>query len=269
MRALRSRHSVPGLVVRCRRCRMCFKILTANESLAEAYSEDYVVREGIENYMLSEAARAVFRRVLRGIDLAPRAGRPRLLDMGTGLGGLLEEADKLGFDAQGIDLCEPLVRKARARGLRVDCQTAEQFQPASPFDVVTMLDLIEHEPRPRTLLAAARRLLKPGGELVIYTQNHRAAVVLAAHALHAVGLDFAVNEIFGSNHVSFFDDRTLPVAVQQEGFTVRQMKLFPYDPSRPGQPISLVSAAVVSAIELVGRPFGRLFRLLLYARPKT
>jgi 2-polyprenyl-3-methyl-5-hydroxy-6-metoxy-1,4-benzoquinol methylase len=248
---------------------MCFKILPTDKNLTAAYLEDYAASEGIENYMLGEAARKVFRRVLLGIDLAPRAGRPRLLDIGTGLGGLLEEADKLGFDAQGIDLCEPLVRKARERGLRVECKPAEQLTNETQFDVVTILDTIEHVMQPLALLGAAHRVLKPGGELVVYTQNHRAAVVIFANCLNAVGLDFAVNEIFGSNHVSFFDDRTLPVAVRQEGFVIRQMKFFPYDSSRPGQPISLVSLAVVSAVELVGRPFGRMFRLLLYAQPKT
>lgn len=269
LRAASGPYSIPGLVVRCGQCRMCFKCPTVTDSVAHAYEADYAGSAGIEHYMLSEAARAVYRRILQGISRSPGNAQPRLLDVGTGLGGLLEEAAQFEFDAQGIDLCEPLVRQARARGLRVDCQTAEQFQPATPFDVVTMLDLIEHEPQPRRLLAAARRLLKPGGELVLYTQNHRAAVVLAAHTLHVVGLNFAVNEIFGSNHVSFFDDRTLPTAVQQEGFTVRQMKLFPYDPDRPGQPASPLSLAAAATLELLGRPFGRMFRLLLYAQSTT
>jgi hypothetical protein len=76
-----------------------------------------------------------------------------------------------------------------------------------------------------------------------------------------------MNEIFGSNHICFFDDRSLPFALQTAGFTVRRLSLFPYDPERPGQPVSLLSLATVTAVEQLGRPFNRMFRLLVYARP--
>ena len=61
--------------------------------------------------MLSEPSRAFFRKVLEGIGMTPGTSRPRLLDIGTGLGALLEEAQKLGYEAEGVDVCEPLVRK--------------------------------------------------------------------------------------------------------------------------------------------------------------
>ena len=80
-----------------------------------------------EQYMLSEPARAFFRKVLGGIEITPGTTKPRLLDIGTGLGGLLEEAQKLGYEAEGVDICEPLVQKARARGLRVHCEPAEEL----------------------------------------------------------------------------------------------------------------------------------------------
>ena len=43
-----------------------------------------------------------------------------------------------------------------------------------------MLDVIEHVTEPLKLLATARRLLKPGGRLVVYTPNHRGAIVVLA-----------------------------------------------------------------------------------------
>ena len=39
------------------------------------------------------------------------------------------------------------------------------------FDLITMWDVVEHVPEPRDLLEQARELLKPGGLLVIETQN--------------------------------------------------------------------------------------------------
>ena len=39
-----------------------------------------------------------------------------------------------------------------------------------------------------------------------------------------------------------------------------------YDPSRPGQAISPLNLAAVATAEWLGRPFGRVFRMLVYAR---
>jgi 2-polyprenyl-3-methyl-5-hydroxy-6-metoxy-1,4-benzoquinol methylase len=188
-----------------------------------------------------------------------------LLDVGTGKGALLEQAQALGYDAEGIDVCDPLVQEARARGLRVARSQVEDLSGRDRFDVVTMMDVIEHVPEPRRVLAAAHRLLASGGQLVVYTPNHRGAVVLLARFLHCIGIDFAMREIFGGNHVSFFDDRSLPRALNSEGFAVRALRLFPYDPSRPGGPISRVSLSAVAAVERFGALFQRTFRMLAVA----
>lgn len=243
---------------------MWFKILSAPTELWRAYGDGYAATNGTDLYMTGDAARALFRKVLRAIEPRDTPGRT-LLDIGTGQGALLEEAEALGYQAQGIDLCEPLVRKARARGLRVECARAEDLDAAGRFDVVTMMDVIEHVPEPRRLLAVARRLLTAGGTLVVYTPNHRSAIVVLARMLHRLGAGFAVREIFGGNHICFFDDRSLPRALGGEGFSVARLTVFPYDPSRPGGPISRVSLSAVRGIEWLARPFHRTFRMLAIA----
>ena len=175
---------------------MWFKILSQPDRLSQAYGEEYASAEMSEKYMLSDPSRAFFRKVLGGIGITPGTSRPRLLDIGTGLGALVEEAQKLGYEAEGVDHCEPLVQKARARGLRVHCKPVEELGAGGNFDVVTMLDVIEHVTEPLKLLATARRLLKPGGRLVVYTPNHRSAIVLLARFLDKLGIGFAVKEIF-------------------------------------------------------------------------
>ena len=177
--------SVPGAIARCRRCPMWFKVLTDPARVSEAYSDAYAENEGTDDYMAGPAARAFFRRVLRQLGGVDPSARPTLLDVGAGQGALIEEAEALGYDTLGIDRCEPLARRARAKGLRVECTSADDLEGAGRFDVVTMMDVIEHVPDPRRLLAAARRLLKPLGRLVVYTPNHRGAVVMLAKALHA------------------------------------------------------------------------------------
>lgn len=223
---------------------MWFKVVDDERCVADAYRDEYAAVDGSGDYMAGEAARGFFRRVLN------EAGtRGALLDIGARQGTLVDEATRLGYDAMGVDRCEPLARTARARGLHVESGTVDGIPGADRFDVVTMMDVIEHVPAPRRLLAAAHRLLKPGGRLVVYTSNHRGAV----------------REIFGGNHVCFFDDRTLPRALAAESFTTDTLQLTPYDPARPGGPVSRASLAAVTLIETLGRPFGRVFRMLAFA----
>jgi SAM-dependent methyltransferase len=259
--------SVPGLIARCLHCSMWFKIVSEPGCLSQAYGDAYAAAEITEQYMLGDAARVFFRKILSeiGITVTPGTTKPRLLDIGTGLGGLVEEAQKLGYEAEGVDLCEPLVQKARARGLRVHCKLAEELDAEANFDVVTMLDVIEHVTEPLKLLATARRLLKSGGRLVVYTPNHRAAIVVLTRFLNRLGICFAVNEIFGGNHVCFFDDRSLPVALRKQAFSLHSITLSPYDPTRPGGPMSPVSLAAVTAVEWLGKPFNRMLRMVVHA----
>jgi 2-polyprenyl-3-methyl-5-hydroxy-6-metoxy-1,4-benzoquinol methylase len=260
LRAATKPMGLPGMIVRCRECGFCFKILTGSVRAADVYQEEWATDKPTERYMLSEPTRVFFRQVLDGLSIK----RGRLLDIGTGLGTLVEEAQKVGYDAQGVDLCRPLVDKALKRGLNVRCMSAEDLDSAEPFDVITMMDIIEHVPEPLKLLATARRILKPGGELVVYTPNHRGAVVLLAKLLHSIGIRFAIHEIFAGNHLVFFDNRTLSATLNRAGFTLRELRLFPYDPSRPGQPVSPLSLAAITAVERLGKPFHRMFRMMAY-----
>lgn len=262
----RSADDVPGLVVRCRSCPMWFKLLSDPNAIPKAYPGEYGGDEMAQGYLLSAATRTFFRETLAKVSLGPEITRPRLLDIGAAQGALLEEAARLGFDAEGIDHCESNVHDARAKGLKVDYAAAEDLDVDAAFDVVTLMDIIEHLVDPLHVLKAAHRALKPGGELVVYTPNHRGAVVVLAKLLHAAGIGYPVREIFGRNHLGFFDDRSLPLALQKAGFEVRLRQCFPYDPARPGQEVSALNLLAVTFVEWLGKPFNRVFRMLVYAR---
>lgn len=261
-----SADAVPGTVLRCGACGMWFKRLLDGGAIPTAYPGEHGGDAVARTYLQGPAARALFRSVLQHVKRSLGAQRPRLLDVGAGDGTLLEEAHRLGFDAQGIDHCQSNVEAARARGLDVRLGAAEDLGDRAAFDAVTMMDILEHVSEPMRILASARRALKPGGELVVYTPNHRAVVVKLARLLHHFGVTYPVEEIFGRNHVCFFDDRSLPRAIEAAGFQMRSLEQLPYDPARPGQEISPLNLAVVTLVERLGRPFGRGFRMLAYAQ---
>jgi hypothetical protein len=84
--------------------------------------------------------------------------------------------------------------------------------------------------------------------------------------LAKVGVDFAFRNVFGGNHVCFFDNSTLAAALSSAGFKVRSIWKFPYDPRRPGMRISLANLVIIRVVEELGRPFGAVFRMIAFAR---
>lgn len=130
-------------------------------------------------------------------DRAELAAR-QVLDVGCG-GGLLPEAlASCGGRVTGIDMAEASLSVARAHmtasGLTIDYRqtTAETLAGESPghYDVVVCMELLEHVPRPASILDACARLVRPGGDVFFATVNRTwlswLLVIIAAE--HVLGI---------------------------------------------------------------------------------
>lgn len=92
-------------------------------------------------------------------------------DSSTGL--FLSLAVQRGWPAEGLEYSADSAEEARnKRGLKVRTGALERgmFAPGS-FDVITLWDVIEHVPDPRTVLELATELLAPGGVMMVKTPN--------------------------------------------------------------------------------------------------
>lgn len=98
--------------------------------------------------------------------------RGRVLEVGCGFGGLMDELIAAGCDAVGVEPNPDACDHCRSRGLNVTCGVFEQTGlPDASFDGAVLWHVIEHLPDPRAALAEIARLLKPGGTLTIYCPN--------------------------------------------------------------------------------------------------
>jgi 2-polyprenyl-3-methyl-5-hydroxy-6-metoxy-1,4-benzoquinol methylase len=96
----------------------------------------------------------------------------RLLEVGCGGGDMLKAMSKLGWRVEGVDFDPKAVERARAQGLTVSLGTLEaQAYPDESFDAIAMIHVIEHVHEPLELLRECRRVLKPGGRLLVVTPN--------------------------------------------------------------------------------------------------
>jgi 2-polyprenyl-3-methyl-5-hydroxy-6-metoxy-1,4-benzoquinol methylase len=142
----------------------------------------------------------------------------RLLDVGTHCGFFLRMARGMGWELEGV---EPSPAAALAReffGLQVHRGQLEQLGlPDETYDLVTLIDVIEHLDRPLPLLREVHRLLKPDGLLFVKTPNARYNLfkhLIARRVLRLRGI-----EIFDAKeHVVQYTRETLGWVLDQAGF---------------------------------------------------
>lgn len=148
----------------------------------ERYDEAYLLGscEGYAEFTASEGTH-LSRRLSQAFEVAEVVPGVRVLDVGCGRGEILHHCTRLGARAYGVDYAPVAVRMARslaatgdeARGAVGVYQADAKRLPfcAVFFDRVLMFDLVEHL-HPWELdqaLAEARRVLRPGGRLIIHT----------------------------------------------------------------------------------------------------
>ena len=146
------------------------------------------------------------------------AANPRILDVGCGTGANLKMLARFGH-AEGVDVSQQAVSFCHERGLESVKLGALEELPYDDesFDLVTALDVIEHLDDDVAGLSEIRRVLRPGGFVLIFVpafmflwgvqddvSNHRRRYTLTSllNAIRAAG--FSVERASYANAAFFF-----------------------------------------------------------------
>jgi SAM-dependent methyltransferase len=97
-------------------------------------------------------------------------------------------------------------------------EISETELPAQSFDLVTMTEYLEHEPRPSAMIERARRIVKPGGFLAIEVPD----------ITGPPGRLFRHNwwQIDAPRHLMFFSPSTLSKSLDRAGFDVVKVERY-------------------------------------------
>jgi 2-polyprenyl-6-hydroxyphenyl methylase/3-demethylubiquinone-9 3-methyltransferase len=137
-----------------------------------------------------------------------RALRPfeglTLIDIGCGGGLVSEPMRRMGFQVTAIDASSENIGTARAHadqmGLDIAYRaaTVEQVEAegAGPYDVVLVLEIIEHVADPESFIRACSRLVAPGGLMVVATLNR----TLKSLALGKVAAEYVLRWVPAGTH---------------------------------------------------------------------
>lgn len=201
-----------------RRCVECGQLVS---QCTEAQYLDSLVRfdtaagtlPGMESVARHEQVSARRLRRILGL-LGKRAGQMRLLDVGCSSGAFLMSARKLGLDTTGVEPSAEAAATARRTGLNVFTGFLEDARfPDGAFDAATLIEVVEHLRDPRSLLVECRRVLKPGGILLITTPN---AASWTARIMKSRWDGFDLRAMGG--HISFFNPRSIEMIAERTGY---------------------------------------------------
>jgi len=194
-------------IVACRVCQFHFtNPRPADEDLGKYYeSEDYVshsnTSKGLVNWLYQRVRAFTLRKKLALVNRL--SGKGILVDLGCGTGYFLNTCKQDGWNAIGIEP-SPQARKVASEqfGLEVlDEPGLQQMKPGS-IDAITMWHVLEHVPDLHKRTEELKRILKPGGVLIIAVPNrssydaqhygeHWAAWDVPRHLWHFAPADIA------------------------------------------------------------------------------
>jgi SAM-dependent methyltransferase len=220
-------------ILHCRKCGNAYVPSSlVPENLEDIYSRGYFEGEqstGYPGYLAdSELLLQNFRHRLSVIEGLGTRGR-RLLDVGAAYGLFLKVARDARWDASGIEIApDCAIEAAKISGAPVLCGDFATVPVEGQFDVIVMLDVIEHFRDPVGAMRRAYELLAPSGYLVIDTGD----------------IDTPWSRLLGNHwyfldppqHLFYFSRRGLVTALREAGFRgdVRV--------TRPGRSVSLNNA---------------------------
>ena len=128
----------------------------------DLYQELYHVEDG---HWWHQHKRALVQQLVRKFT---RKGR--VLDVGAGTGKILSELESQGWQVIGVDGEKQAQIWSHKRGVKVklvDLEKARLPFSGDTFDLVLALDVLEHLKNDKKLIKEAKRVLKPGGILVV------------------------------------------------------------------------------------------------------
>lgn len=195
----------------------------------------------------------------------------RVLDLGAADGAVACALRDRGCQVTAIERDAEGVAALIARGLTtiqadLDTLAADAVPPAA-FDVVLMLDVLEHLVDPGALLARTRAWLAPGGRALLSVPN----VTHGAVRLSLLQGRFPRTDVglLDRTHLHFFDQDSLQALVTDAGFGVLDLLTVErgLEETELEPPAAGVPAGVLEAV--AGDPLSRVYQFVVIAAPSA
>lgn len=195
-------------------------------------------------------------------------GRGRVLDVGCAFGNFLKLAQSRGWSPCGVELSPYSSEVARRTGgfpVHTGPIGGCSYEPGS-LDLVTFWDVIEHVVSPAADLRKARELLRPGGRLVVATDNAGGLIAQLGAGLYDLTggrWNYPVRKFFIKYNSVFFTADQLRHLLEQTGF--RLLRSEPVDYPLGKLNVSTAERVLVAGLYAAGWMLGRQSQFVMVA----
>lgn len=145
--------------------------------------------------------------------LQPHKLQGKLLEVGCAAGFFLKVAKEDGWDVTGIEIMSPAVKYGQET-LELDIHEGTLMDvslPDASFDVVVLIETVEHLLDPLANLELVFSLLRPGGVVLVAVPNQDSIM------RSVLGSDWSV--LSPAEHLYYFTESTMSQLLEKAGFS--------------------------------------------------
>lgn len=213
-------------IVKCEKCGFRFtNPRPAEHEIGKYYqSEEYIshsnTSKGIVNRLYQMVRKHTLKKKLKLVNSLSKKGA--ILDIGCGTGNFLDTCKQDGWSATGIEP-DPKARQFAKEnyGLDVREEAALSNLPSSSYEIITMWHVLEHVHRLNERVEELKRLLKPGGTIIIAVPNS------SSKDAEMYGPYWAAWDV--PRHLYHFTPKDIETLFHNHGLRVQKVLPMPFD----------------------------------------
>ena len=204
----------------CRKCRCIFSKIRASEEELALYYDSYY---SSENLKIPEHIRERISKMVSTFSKF-RTTENKLCDLGYGAGALLEIAEMDGWNCSGSEYSPEAIEIGKIRGWDVHQGELGRDDLPGPFDVITIIETLEHVQNPNDLISKASTRVRSGGLIYGTTPN--------AKSLNSLLLGTKWSVFSFPEHPILMSKKSIMILLEANGFTnirIHSQGLNPHD----------------------------------------
>ncbi|MFH0865752.1 MAG: class I SAM-dependent methyltransferase [Bacteroidota bacterium] len=258
-------------IVQCRNCRFYYvtpEIDLSQEEWKQLYENDYFAAANISEWQIILRASERKKR-FKTIISELKTEKGKFLDIGCGEGFVLKEAEKNGFEPYGVDIAYNLAPYFSHFNFFKGNIFEGKF-PDEYFSVIYMDSVLEHMLKPMETLHELKRIIKPGGVLLLIVPNEDSLENAFIRLLYSITLQSGkygkIKPLVTPYHIQGFNGNSLRTALNKCSFSKISIKGFggnytfwkakkigtkPYFQALLTFPVGLLSIALKKQIQLM------------------
>jgi len=219
-------------IFQCQRCDYYFifpEIDLSQEEWKKFYETDYfqVAKQTQWHKRIRQKERI---ERLELLENSLKIAKGKFLDMGCGEGLVLKNAELLGFEPYGLDIARNLENTDSDRYHFFLGNVFEANYPDEYFSAIYMDSVLEHLSNPMETLKELKRILKPGGALLIVVPNEdsmeNSFKKLCYRLIFQAGKYGKIKPFIAPYHIQGFNKKSLSHALKSIGLNLLVLQDF-------------------------------------------